>query len=81
RPVVATAVGGTPDVIQDGITGFLLPPHDPEALIRALRQLLASPSLREQFGSAGRRRVEEQFQLDHEVTAWLELLHAAAGRG
>jgi glycosyltransferase involved in cell wall biosynthesis len=61
RPVVATPVGGTPEVVADGETGLLVPPQDPAALAAALRRLLADPELRTKMGEAGRRRVEERF--------------------
>lgn len=55
-PVVATAVGGVPEQVLEGETGFLVPPEDPEALARALRRLLDDPNLRRRMGAAGRRR-------------------------
>jgi glycosyltransferase involved in cell wall biosynthesis len=64
RPVVATPVGGTPEVVADGETGFLVPPRDPQTLARALRRLLADPALRWRMGDAGRTRVEERFSAD-----------------
>jgi glycosyltransferase involved in cell wall biosynthesis len=64
RPVVATPVGGTPEVVADGETGFLVPPRDPQTLARALRRLLDDPALRWRMGDAGRRRVEEHFSAD-----------------
>jgi glycosyltransferase involved in cell wall biosynthesis len=63
-PVVATATGGTPDVVLDGKTGFLVPPGDPPALARALGRLLTDPGLRERMGQAGRHRVGELFSVD-----------------
>jgi glycosyltransferase involved in cell wall biosynthesis len=61
RPVVATPVGGTPEVVADGETGLLVPPRDPTALAAALRRLVADPDLRRRLGDAGRRRVAERF--------------------
>lgn len=60
-PVVATAVGGTPEVVADGETGFLVAPGDPSALADAIARLLADPRLAEAFGRAGRARVEAHF--------------------
>jgi glycosyltransferase involved in cell wall biosynthesis len=60
-PVVATAVGGTPDLVLDGRTGLLVPPRDPGALARALDALLADGALRARLGRAGRERVEQHF--------------------
>lgn len=52
-PIVATAVGGTPELIADGISGILVQPSDPEALARAVIKLLQDDDLRLQFGKAG----------------------------
>ncbi len=60
-PVVATAVGGTPEVVLDGQTGLLVAPGDPSALADALLVLLADRCLAERFGQAGRARVEAHF--------------------
>jgi len=60
-PVVATAVGGTPEVVLDGQTGFLVAPGDPCALADALLALLADRPLADRFGRAGRARVEAHF--------------------
>jgi glycosyltransferase involved in cell wall biosynthesis len=60
-PVVATAVGGTPEVVLDGQTGLLVAPGDPSALAEAILTLLADPHLAEGFGKAGRARVEARF--------------------
>ena len=56
RPVVATAVGGLPDAIDDGVTGLLVPPRDPAALRAALERLLRDSDLRVQLGEAARAR-------------------------
>lgn len=61
RPVVATAVGGLRDLVVDGETGVLVPPHDPAALRAALELLLADRELRERLGRAGRERARESF--------------------
>lgn len=61
RPVVATPVGGTPEVVADGETGLLVPPRDPQALAAAIRELLADPQRRERMGEAGYRRAAERF--------------------
>jgi glycosyltransferase involved in cell wall biosynthesis len=64
RPVVATPVGGTPEVVVDGETGLLVPPRDPDALAAALRRLLADADLRRRMGEAGFDRVREHFSAD-----------------
>ena len=69
KPVVATRVGGIPEVVEDGVTGLLVPPRDPEALAEALLRLLDDAELRGRMGAAGRRRVEGKFNLERNVTA------------
>jgi glycosyltransferase involved in cell wall biosynthesis len=60
-PVVATDVGGNPEVVVDGETGLLVPATDPGALAQAICRVLLTPGLRQTFGQAGRRRVLEHF--------------------
>ncbi|MFV1985835.1 MAG: glycosyltransferase family 4 protein [Gemmatimonadota bacterium] len=62
RPVVASEVGGLPEVVVDGETGVLVPPGDERALSTALGALLADPGARHRMGEAGRRRVFERFE-------------------
>jgi alpha-maltose-1-phosphate synthase len=59
--VVASAVGGIVEVVEDGKTGILLPPSRPNELAAAIRRLLEDPALARAMGQAGRRRVEEKF--------------------
>jgi colanic acid/amylovoran biosynthesis glycosyltransferase len=61
RPVVATAISGIPELIEDGVTGLLVPPGDPEALANALRTLYRDPPRALSLGQAGRRRVVAEF--------------------
>ena len=60
-PVVATAVGGTPEVVEDGVTGMLVPPRVPDALADGVNHLLRDHTLRRKMGQAGRERVETLF--------------------
>ncbi len=62
-PVVATAVGGTPEVVIDNETGFLVPPGNPKALAEAIETLLHNPALRHKMGHAGIQRVQQHFTL------------------
>ena len=73
RPVVASAVGGLLDAVDDGVTGLLVPPRDPSALRAAIERLLGDASLRARLGGAARQRAQEAFS--HEV-ATRELLAA-----
>jgi len=63
-PVVATRVGGVPELVEDGVTGFLIPPRDPDALAEALQRLIADPELRRRMGQAGREKALKEFTLD-----------------
>ena len=60
RPVVATAVGGLLDAVEDGVTGLLVPPRDPSALRAAITTLLADGDLRCRLGAAGREVARER---------------------
>ena len=72
-PVVGSAVGGVPELVLEGETGLLVPSGDAEALADALSSLLSDGELRRRLGEAGRRRVEEQFDLKTFRHAHLEL--------
>lgn len=63
RPVVASSVGGLPDIVEDGVTGLLVPPGDAKALAEALSSLLGDPGKAEALGRAGRARWESEFGL------------------
>jgi len=63
-PVIATAVGGTPEVVTDGVTGLLIPPRDAAALAGALERLLGDPAGARQLGENARRHVREHFSLE-----------------
>jgi glycosyltransferase involved in cell wall biosynthesis len=60
-PIVATNVGGNAEAVKDGITGFLVPPEDPDALSAAILRLLADPFQAKAMGAAGRSLVAEKF--------------------
>ncbi len=61
RPVVATAVGGLPDVVEDGRSGFLVPPANPEALGEALGKIISSPALAQEMGAYARHLSQTRF--------------------
>jgi sugar transferase (PEP-CTERM/EpsH1 system associated) len=66
-PVVATAVGGTPEVVVDGQTGILVPPQEPARLAEAIMLLLQDPEFGRKLGRVGRARVMSQFQISETV--------------
>ena len=76
RPVVATAVDGTPEVIEDGVTGYLVPPANPEALGRALARVLGDRDRAAAMGRAGRDRVLARFSLETQVEATARVYRA-----
>ena len=67
RPVVATRVGGVPDVVRDGEDGFLVDPGDVDALADRLARLAADPELRERLGASGRARVIPRYSVERLV--------------
>jgi len=78
RPVVATSVGGIPDLLRNGAAGVLVPPHSPEALADAILKLLSDPSARASYAQAGRREVETRFSLNKMVRRYESLYREAA---
>jgi glycosyltransferase involved in cell wall biosynthesis len=64
KPVIATRVGGLTDLIEDGVSGLLVPPEDAASLADGIAQLMAKPALRERLGQAGRKRIETCFSVD-----------------
>lgn len=71
--VVSTRVEGVIQVLEDGKNGLLVPLEDPDALAEKIKQLLASPSFREQIAAEGKRRVMEAFTFDHMHQQYAEL--------
>ena len=79
KPVVATAVDGTPEVVREGRTGRLVPPRDVVALSRALRSVLRDPAAAQRMGSAGRDLVFNRFDLTRQVDATARVYRETAG--
>ena len=63
-PVVSTTIGAIDEAVEDGVTGFLVPPENVELLKAKLAALLANDALRQKMGTAGRQRAESKFSLD-----------------
>jgi glycosyltransferase involved in cell wall biosynthesis len=83
-PVVATAVGGLAEMIDDGVHGLLVPRRDPTALAAAVGALLDDPARRRELGAAARARRRAQFDLGVMVSAIEQLyeeLYTARSRG
>jgi glycosyltransferase involved in cell wall biosynthesis len=79
-PVVAVRGGGVAETVDDGTTGLLVPPQDPEAMARALERLIRDAGLRAAMGVAGRRRAEERYSLPRCVEGVLRAYEAAMRR-
>jgi starch synthase len=62
-PVVATSVGGIPELVEDGVTGLLVPPDRPDELARAINELLENPGLMARMGGLAREKAVECFDL------------------
>jgi len=75
KPVVATRVGGIPEVVVHGETGLLVDPDDPEALAEAITRVLLDPELARRLGEAGGKRVREQFTEQMMVDSYISLFH------
>jgi glycosyltransferase involved in cell wall biosynthesis len=66
-PIVATRVGGIPELVRDGVDGLLVPPKEPGALAHAMLELLSDPQLRDRMGASARARVESSFTTESMV--------------
>jgi glycosyltransferase involved in cell wall biosynthesis len=80
RPVVATAPGGPSETVLDGVTGYLVKPSDPTAIVSAVEDLLAKPEQRAHMGEAGRARACEFFALSRYVKQFEDLYEQILNR-
>lgn len=80
-PLVASRVGGLPEVVADGETGLLVPPGDPSALAAALRVLAADPVRAAAMGDVGRARVADRFTEERMLEQLIACYHTALGPG
>jgi glycosyltransferase involved in cell wall biosynthesis len=79
-PVVASRVSGIPEVVEDGGTGWLVPPEDPASLAAALATVLADPAAARRRGAAGRARLDAAFRPWHAAGCWHRAVAAAAAK-
>ncbi len=76
-PVVATAVGGVPELVQDGETGWLVPPRNPQALAQAIVDALSHPEEARRRAENAYRHLLQHFTVEKQVDRWEQALHAA----
>jgi len=77
KPVVATRVGGNPEVVINGETGFLVPPQDPGAMADSILAFAHDPGLAKKMGMAGRKRAEQVFSLERMVDEYEKVYREA----
>src|SRR5205807_277984 len=81
RAIVATRTGGIPEVVDDGVTGLLVPPRDHTALAQAIVRTLNDAGLRKRMGEAGFERVRNRFTVDRMIAETAAAYGRVAGRG
>jgi colanic acid/amylovoran biosynthesis glycosyltransferase len=72
-PVVTSDAGGLPENVEDGVTGFVVPRRNAEAMAEKIIELARDASLRQRLGAAGRARALERFDLDRQAAAFVRL--------
>jgi glycosyltransferase involved in cell wall biosynthesis len=79
-PMIVTNVGGNPEAVVDGETGVVVPAHNPSALGQAILRLACDAGLRDRLGSAGQKRVEQEFSIERCVDSHHALYEELLGR-
>ena len=79
RPVVATNVGGLPELVDPGKTGQLVSPHDPQSLAEAILRILQDKTLQVRYGHTASRRARQLFSAERMVDETVEVYHRMAG--
>jgi glycosyltransferase involved in cell wall biosynthesis len=69
-PAIASRVGGIPDIIEDGVSGLLVPPADPQALAHAIERVAGDPALAKRLADGGRARLRTHFSWDVITQKW-----------
>jgi glycosyltransferase involved in cell wall biosynthesis len=72
-PLIGSRAGGIPEIVEDGINGYLIPPDDREAIVRTVLSLLEDQEKRRRFGREGRRIVESSFSIDSMVDGYIRV--------
>ena len=72
RPIVSTTIPGVAEIVEDGVNGSLVPPRDADALASAIEGLLDNPQLRSEYGEAGRRKAELEYDDRQVAQAYVE---------
>ncbi|MCI0454152.1 MAG: glycosyltransferase [Candidatus Dadabacteria bacterium] len=72
-PVISTNVTGIPEIVEDGVSGILVPPHDENALAGAIVKLIENDNLRKELGENARKKVEERFDIDKNIVKYVAL--------
>jgi glycosyltransferase involved in cell wall biosynthesis len=80
-PVIGTRLGGFLDLVVDDVTGYLVPPHDPEALAERIAMFVNAPALAESMGQAGLRRASQQFSSVEIIDKYIECYRQVSGLG
>ena len=78
RPIVATTAGGIPEIVEDGVTGLLVPPRDHSVMADAIVRMLKDAALRQRMGAAGLARVTDRFTLDRMVEQTAEVYRSVS---
>jgi glycosyltransferase involved in cell wall biosynthesis len=80
RPIIATRVGGIPEMVEHNVTGLLVPPADEDALAKAMSDLLKDPAKAARFGEAARQRVAERFTPEQQFARLTALIEDGFGK-
>jgi glycosyltransferase involved in cell wall biosynthesis len=75
-PPIVTNCGGSPELVEDGVSGLVVPPGDDGAIANAVRKLAADPAVREDMGKAARERIRLHFNIENTIRKTLKLYQA-----